>query len=77
MFFVSEDSEEFTIHCWLDLDFPLEFDIVVPFLASCVPFSRVVWVPILSILGGLELEGINLSVLVAAAAISSSHERHL
>ena len=57
----------------LDLEPSLSLDILIPHLACFIPFSSVVTVPVHTIIGVLKSDSIDGSVLVAAAAISSSH----
>ena len=73
---INDDSEELAVHWWLNLDSSLKFDVVVPFLPSFVPLSIIVGVEVHTILRCFKRNSIDLSLLVAAAAVSSSHQRH-
>jgi hypothetical protein len=76
MVFIDNYSEELAVHWWSNSDSSFKFNIIIPNLACLVPVSFIMWIEVNTIIGCLERDSINLSVLVAAAAISSSHQRH-
>ena len=76
MVLINDNSEELSNNWWLDVDSPLQLNVVVPHLTSLVPLSTVVGIPCTSILGGLESHGVDLSLLATTAAITSFLQRH-